>query len=49
MNTEVMFLEMNKNELYDIYAGDWFGAELIEAIFEIGRTMGNAIGDVIWG
>lgn len=50
MNFSTTFSEINENNLQDINAGgDWFGADFVNAVFECGRSLGRAIGNVIWG
>lgn len=43
------FVVLDEKELSRVDGGDWIGGELVEAVFECGRKLGNAIGDAIWG
>lgn len=49
MDFNSTLIEINEDELLNVNGGDWFDADLFNAIFECGRKFGNAIGNVIWG
>ena len=49
MNFNTNLIEIKEDDLLIINGGDWFGGDFINAIFECGRKLGNAIGNVIWG
>lgn len=42
-------VKCHRMKLFDTNGGDWIGGDLIDSIFECGRKLGQAIGDVIWG
>lgn len=49
MNINPSFCEITENTSMNINGGDWIGGDLINAIFDCGRKMGSAIGNILWG